>query len=348
ANGDGTLQTGEISTTKYVCNGATGATGSAGAAGKNGLVTAVDEGKGGNCINGGKKISYGTDANSNGALDSSEVSGTTYLCELSSSGSGSGSGSSSSSSCSVNGADPNSMNIYPASPTLTKGSTQSFIAMGSYANNCSLDLTSYAWWESNDNSTLGNASGAATFTASDNGSSTVTATFGTKYATTSVTLIDKLLSSLVIDNTTITGRVDMMKQLTATGTYTDATTADLTSTANWYTSNTSAATVTAGKVIISGAGNAVISVAYGNVGDTSKVTGTALVPLLATKIGAGDDHSCGLQSDGSVKCWGSNSDGQLGNGSTTDSLTPVTMSNISSSVQIAAGFYHNCARFSNG
>ena len=74
-------------------------------------MTVIDEGQGGNCINGGKKISYGTDANSNGALDSSEVAGTTYLCELSSSGSGSGSSSSSSSSCSVDGADPNSMII---------------------------------------------------------------------------------------------------------------------------------------------------------------------------------------------------------------------------------------------
>jgi hypothetical protein len=114
-------------------------------------------------------------------------------------------------------------------------------------------------------------------------------------------LIDKTLRSLTIDKTSITGRVDKMDQLTATGSYTDATTADLTSTANWYTTNTSVATVTAGKVIFSGAGNAVISVAYENVGDTSYFTGRSIVPLLATKVAAGDDHSCGLQSDGSIK-----------------------------------------------
>ena len=95
-------------------------------------------------------------------------------------------------------------------------------------------------------------------------------------------------------------------QLTATGTYTDATTADLTSTANWYTNNTSVANVTAGKVTISGKGNAVISVAYENVGDTSYITGG----ITWAKVAAGDDHSCSLQSDGNVKCWGDNEFGQ--------------------------------------
>ena len=43
----------------------------------------------------------------------------------------------------------------------------------------------------------------------------------------------------------------------------------------------------------------------------------------ATAITAGSGHSCALHQDGSVSCWGSNDDGQLGNGTNRRSLAPV-------------------------
>ena len=43
----------------------------------------------------------------------------------------------------------------------------------------------------------------------------------------------------------------------------------------------------------------------------------------ATAIAAGSYSDCAIMMDGTVRCWGSNAYGQLGNNSTTSSATPV-------------------------
>ena len=55
------------------------------------------------------------------------------------------------------------------------------------------------------------------------------------------------------------------------------------------------------------------------------VTGGALANKTVTDITAGAYHTCALISDGTVTCWGNNSDGQLGDGSTTTINVPVAV-----------------------
>jgi len=65
-------------------------------------------------------------------------------------------------------------------------------------------------------------------------------------------------------------------------------------------------------------------------------------------LASGGDHSCNVTSAGLIRCWGSNTDGQLGNGTTTDSLTPVTIIGHVNWVGVAAGGKHTCGVKSDG
>lgn len=59
-------------------------------------------------------------------------------------------------------------------------------------------------------------------------------------------------------------------------------------------------------------------------------------------------HSCAVSLTGAVKCWGANTFGQLGNGGTTDALTPVTTLQISNALQVSTSVNHTCALLADG
>ena len=43
------------------------------------------------------------------------------------------------------------------------------------------------------------------------------------------------------------------------------------------------------------------------------------------QVAAGSEHICAVVAGGRAKCWGDNSSGQLGDGTTIDCLTPATV-----------------------
>ena len=66
-----------------------------------------------------------------------------------------------------------------------------------------------------------------------------------------------------------------------------------------------------------------------------------------SKISAGYSHTCGLLTNGTAMCWGSNGNGQLGDNTTISEKYPQSIANYSF-LDLFAGYLHTCGILTNG
>jgi alpha-tubulin suppressor-like RCC1 family protein/Tol biopolymer transport system component len=94
---------------------------------------------------------------------------------------------------------------------------------------------------------------------------------------------------------------------------------------------------------------------FGQVGDgTCSLQSTTPVDVLGLTSGvagiaAGDNHACAVLSDGTVKCWGLNSYGQLGNGLYDPSCQPADVVGLGATISsLSLGYGYSCALTTDG
>ncbi len=210
----------------------------------------------------------------------------------------------------VNGVDLVSVSVTPADPAMAKGTTLQFTATGTYSDDSTQDLTATVTWTSSNTgvATISNAAGSKGLaTSASAGSSTIKAASGNISGSTALTVNPAALVSISVapSNETIAKGTTM--QFTATGTYSDNSTQDLTAAVTWSSSNTAAATisnaagsrglatsVTAGSTTISAVSGSVSGTAGLSVIDrsisltwdapTTNTDGTALTDLAGYKL----------------------------------------------------------------
>jgi alpha-tubulin suppressor-like RCC1 family protein len=87
----------------------------------------------------------------------------------------------------------------------------------------------------------------------------------------------------------------------------------------------------------------------GSSSDTDTPVELAGFSASVVSVAVGAQSACAILSSGAVECWGSNADGELGNGSTTSSLAPVQVTGITGgATAVAVGTNYACAVVAGG
>jgi hypothetical protein len=180
-----------------------------------------------------------------------------------------------------------SISVLPSSTSVAAGLTQQFSATGHYSDNSTKDLTASVTWSSSNTAlaTISNTApnqGLATGVAAD-GPVTITATSGQIQGTAQLTVTAPVLVSLTVTPANASVPQGGSQPFTATGTYSDGSTQNITASVTWGSSNTAVATISASGVATAlTAGSTMISAQQGSVSNSTTMTVT--VPLQSLTI----------------------------------------------------------------
>jgi hypothetical protein len=185
-----------------------------------------------------------------------------------------------------------SIAVTPVNPSIARGTIRQFMATGTYSDNSTQDLTAVAAWTSSQTTvaTVSNIAGSrGSATAQSVGATTISAVSGGISGSTVLTVTPATLASIAVAPAAASIARGTNRQFTATGTYSDTTTQDLTVLAAWYSSNTGVATISnaagsKGMASSLATGSTVVTAASGSISGTAALTVTpaTLVSITVT------------------------------------------------------------------
>lgn len=174
----------------------------------------------------------------------------------------------------VTNASLTSIRVTPVDPSVMAGLTRQFNAIGTYSDGTTADLTMLADWTSADtsvasmNSNQQANSGLATAVSA--GASLIQASYSGVDGSTTLTVNSAPLASIAVTPANGSALVNGTVQYTATGTYSDGSTENLTTTAVWTSGDTAVAVMNASGQAASGLATAIAT----GVADITATVGT--------------------------------------------------------------------------
>jgi uncharacterized protein YjdB len=174
-----------------------------------------------------------------------------------------------------------SIAVSSASGSIPAGLTDQFAAIGTYSDGTTQNVSTAVTW-SVSSSSIATISAGGLASAKAQGSATVTATQGSITGSTGLTVQAPVLASIAVTSVSPSVAAGVTDQFTATGTYSDGSTQNLSSTAKWTVSSSSIATISNSGLATSKApGSAIITATQGSVSGTAGLT---VVPAVLTSI----------------------------------------------------------------
>ncbi|HTU41304.1 MAG TPA: Ig-like domain-containing protein [Candidatus Aquilonibacter sp.] len=162
-----------------------------------------------------------------------------------------------------------SISVTPPTASINIGANQQYTATGKYSDG-STGSVAVTWSTSSASIATINSSGLATGVAA--GSITVTATSGSVSGTAALTVNAEVVTAISVTPTSVSLTVGGTEQFTATATYSNGSSGNVTSSATWSSTNSSVATVKAGFAIAVGAGTAGVTASLNGFSSSATVT----------------------------------------------------------------------------
>ena len=165
----------------------------------------------------------------------------------------------------VTGAALTSITVTPGVARVSKGLTQQFTAIGTYADSSTADLTNRVSWSTSDGSVASVTSGGAASGLANGlsvGTVTVTATYGDQSGSASLEVTQAQVVSLVVSAPRSAVVLGDTVRFTATATFTDTTSQDVSSQALWRSSNGSVASLVGSTATGAGVGAVTVTAGY--------------------------------------------------------------------------------------